>query len=105
MIRRPPRSTRTATLFPYTTRFRSAGTADPVGGRIIRKPGSRDPQGVFVDLATNLVDNVVPPPRPVDRDLALRKAQDILLANGVTAAADMGTTIEDRKSTRLNSSH
>src|SRR3546814_3856702 len=25
MIRRPPRSTRTATLFPYTTLFRSAG--------------------------------------------------------------------------------
>src|SRR3546814_19770431 len=24
MIRRPPRSTRTSTLFPYTTRFRSA---------------------------------------------------------------------------------
>ncbi|OGS51427.1 MAG: metal-dependent hydrolase [Erythrobacter sp. RIFCSPHIGHO2_12_FULL_63_10] len=73
----------------------TAATADPVGGRIIRKPGSRDPEGVFVDLATSLVDSVVPPPRPVDRDLALRKAQDILLANGVTAAADMGTTIED----------
>src|SRR3546814_11617172 len=28
MIRRPPRSTRTDTLFPYTTLFRSA--ADPV---------------------------------------------------------------------------
>src|SRR3546814_18126607 len=27
MIRRPPRSTRTDTLFPYTTRFRSAGAA------------------------------------------------------------------------------
>src|SRR3546814_20252030 len=26
MIRRPPRSTRTATLFPYTTLFRSLGT-------------------------------------------------------------------------------
>src|SRR3546814_10934731 len=25
MIRRPPRATRTATLFPYTTLFRSAG--------------------------------------------------------------------------------
>src|SRR3546814_15499358 len=25
MIRRPPRSTRTDTLFPYTTRFRAAG--------------------------------------------------------------------------------
>src|SRR3546814_9324916 len=29
MIRRPPRSTRTDTLFPYTTRFRSAADPDP----------------------------------------------------------------------------
>src|SRR3546814_4698640 len=29
MIRRPPRSTRTDTLFPYTTLFRSTLTADP----------------------------------------------------------------------------
>src|SRR3546814_11235787 len=28
MIRRPPRSTRTDTLFPYTTLFRSAGQGD-----------------------------------------------------------------------------
>src|SRR3546814_16383494 len=28
MIRRPPRSTRTDTLFPYTTLFRSAARAD-----------------------------------------------------------------------------
>src|SRR3546814_1293335 len=45
MIRRPPRSTRTDTLFPYTTLFRSAGTAhlgsagnrrdeDPEGGAL-----------------------------------------------------------------------
>src|SRR3546814_11149403 len=27
MLRRPPRSTRTVTLFPYTTLFRSTGTA------------------------------------------------------------------------------
>src|SRR3546814_12759069 len=31
MIRRPPRSTRTDTLFPYTTRFRSE-LADEAGG-------------------------------------------------------------------------
>src|SRR3546814_15241912 len=31
MIRRPPRSTRTDTLFPYTTLFRS--TTDPVARR------------------------------------------------------------------------
>src|SRR3546814_8726055 len=29
MIRRPPRSTRTDTLFPYTTLFRSAAAAGP----------------------------------------------------------------------------
>src|SRR3546814_4528521 len=29
MIRRPPRSTRTDTLFPYPTLFRSAGSRDP----------------------------------------------------------------------------
>src|SRR3546814_2243827 len=29
MIRRPPRSTRTDTLFPYTTRFRSGTSAAP----------------------------------------------------------------------------
>src|SRR3546814_5652852 len=37
MIRRPPRSTRTATLFPYTTLFRSSPTpvgAHPVGDRM-----------------------------------------------------------------------
>src|SRR3546814_10037689 len=29
MIRRPPRSTRTDTLFPYTTLFRSGSCSDP----------------------------------------------------------------------------
>src|SRR3546814_18018195 len=32
MIRRPPRSTRTDTLFPYTTLFRSAGQEDGIAG-------------------------------------------------------------------------
>src|SRR3546814_20057028 len=40
MIRRPPRSTRTDTLFPYTTLFRSldrrAGGAEPGNGDIGR---------------------------------------------------------------------
>src|SRR3546814_10933137 len=35
-IRRPPRSTRTDTLFPYTTLFRSAGVAQAgVDGRVV----------------------------------------------------------------------
>src|SRR3546814_3562614 len=47
MIRRPPRSTRTATLFPYTTLFRSTGSSG-VGVGVL-KPlltvGSFDPIG------------------------------------------------------------
>src|SRR3546814_15394628 len=35
MIRRPPRSTRTDTLFPYTTLFRSIGEADIRSGRAL----------------------------------------------------------------------
>src|SRR3546814_3599952 len=36
MIRRPPRSTRTDTLFPYTTLFRSVGWA---GGPLVGREG------------------------------------------------------------------
>src|SRR3546814_5359200 len=40
MIRRPPRSTRTDTLFPYTTLFRSHDRADAQGrGGLERGPG------------------------------------------------------------------
>src|SRR3546814_19670662 len=74
----------------------SANTADPAGGRSIRKPGSRDPEGVFVDAATGPIDAVVPEPRPADRALALRKAPDILLAHTLPAPADMGTQVENR---------
>ncbi|MCX9147738.1 amidohydrolase [Erythrobacter sp. WG] len=72
----------------------TAKTADPAGGRIIRDARG-NPEGVFVDRAKDLVDKVVPPPRPQDRDLALAKAQDVLLAKGVTAVADMGTSLRD----------
>ena len=72
-----------------------ASSQDPAGGRIIREEGTGKPSGVFVDAAETLVSKVVPLPRPADRDLALRKAQEVLFANGITAAADMGTSIED----------
>src|SRR3546814_17576802 len=45
MIRRPPRSTRTDTLFPYTTRFRSDRAArlrQPPGQRRTGLPGTDD---------------------------------------------------------------
>src|SRR3546814_1583850 len=46
MIRRPPRSTRTDTLFPYTTRFRSRelrGAQSPPRPRQRRAARARDP--------------------------------------------------------------
>ena len=72
----------------------TAKTPDSAGGKIIRD-ASGAPSGVFVDKAVQLVGKVVPPPRPQDRDLAFSKAQDVLLAKGVTAVADMGTTATD----------
>ncbi len=73
----------------------TATTRDPAGGKIERVSPGGKPAGVLVDTAMDLIDAKVPPPRPEDRDLALAKAQDILLSRGVTAIADMGTSIED----------
>jgi len=78
----------------------TAATRDPAGGRIERATPGGKPLGVLVDRATGLIDRAVPPPRPEDRDLALAEAQRILLARGVTAVADMGTSIEDWQSYR-----
>src|SRR3546814_10378881 len=36
MVRRPPRSTRTDTRFPYTTLFRSGGTPPALRDRVLR---------------------------------------------------------------------
>jgi len=71
------------------------GVADPSGGRVERVGKSMIPSGVFVDAAMALVEKAVPDPRPVDRDNALVEAQNILHRGGITAAADMGTSIED----------
>lgn len=70
-------------------------TRDPAGGRIERLAGSRAPAGVLVDNAMPLVANAVPPPLPEDREQALFAAQNLLFARGITAAADMGTSVED----------
>ena len=73
----------------------TAATADPKGGEILRAAGSKAPAGVFVDGAMALIETKVPKPRPEDRDTAFGEAQLALLAEGVTAIADMGTSIED----------
>src|SRR3546814_8435882 len=81
MIRRPPRSTRTDTLFPYTTLFRSAHprARDP-GARTGRRPmiyklwywPSVQGRGEFIRLAMEAGDIA-------DRDCARDRGEDALL--------------------------
>src|SRR3546814_17471305 len=75
MIRRPPRSTRTDTLFPYTTLFRSVGGEIGVGQAAQRVAGFRPGD-----------DEAAAFPRPVDDpDVFVGAAalqQHVLVARG-----------------------
>ena len=76
----------------------SAASKSPPGGRIELAGGK--PSGIFVDAAADLVGKFVPAPKPLERDVALGEAQKKLNALGITAIADMGTSIEDWQSYR-----
>src|SRR3546814_11427311 len=60
MIRRPPRSTRTDTLFPYTTLFRSA-----IWASMVDAPGSQS--GVCPMIKSIPLNKLVQSPRNVRR--------------------------------------
>jgi len=62
-------------------------TEAPAGGRI--------ENGLFVDAAMSLVESKIPEPTPAELDAALAKAQALMLANGLVAAADMGTAPDE----------
>src|SRR3546814_11912401 len=97
MIRRPPSSTRTDTLFPYTTRFRSQS---------ISAPGSLKAFGEAHRLYGALPwrDVVQPAIDVCRRGWIVRPHVEEFWSMG----PDLGHaahTERDRKSTRLNSSH
>ena len=73
----------------------TASTKAPSGGRIERLADGKTPSGIFVDAAESLMNAAIPAPRPNERDLAFAEAQKVLHRYGITAIADMGTTIED----------
>src|SRR3546814_13433673 len=81
MIRRPPRSTRTDTLFPYTTLFRSHGASSPDAAEWLKTGG-------FYQLIH-----------------AVAALTIMSFARGPAVLLLVGGAILDRKSTRLNSSH
>ena len=72
----------------------TAASKDPAGGKLERNADG-SPQGVLVDTAMELVNARLPAPRAEDRDVAFATAQQILFKRGVTAVADMGTSIDD----------
>src|SRR3546814_18614952 len=100
MIRRPPRSTLTYTLFPYTTRFRSL-----VQGRVIF---CRNKGGTGFDLHSlsqaSLVTRVVS-----NEPVHAVRAESVCCPAMMRAHARLKDcilkTFSDRKSTRLKSSH
>src|SRR3546814_12476973 len=69
MIRRPPRSTRTDTLFPYTTLFRSPG---PMAlGPVL-------PREIAAAVTIEELDDAMPPPEhvPADRLPAPQRSEE-----------------------------
>ncbi|MBX9884900.1 MAG: amidohydrolase family protein [Novosphingobium sp.] len=72
----------------------TAASQPPAGGEIIRLPDG-SPAGVLVDNAADLVAAHVPPPTPRDYDAAFALAQREFYRRGLTAVADMGSTMED----------
>ncbi len=71
----------------------TAKTVSPPGGRIEKVGGQ--PSGVFVDAAMALIQKAIPQPLAKDRNAAFLKAQNELLSHGITATADMGTTLDE----------
>src|SRR3546814_13507900 len=99
MIRQPPRSTRTDTLFPYTTLFRSG-----IGGKTMI-PSEFDMSGrvVFITGAGRGIGKGI---ARVLAEMGADVAINALTPKYVESlAAEIAATTGDRKSTRLNSSH
>src|SRR3546814_18722086 len=107
-MRRPPRSTRTATLFPYTTRFRSYVAEWLSYGWLTRRfpvGASEEEYELSVDALTVLrfVTGLLKP-----RTTATESRLSVVIHQLSRLAEETNTNPQsrlDRKSTRLNSSH
>src|SRR3546814_7389921 len=124
MIRRPPRSTRTGTLVPYTTLFLSDGLNDaPVLAGADVSLAVAD-GAALAQRAADLVPTHPSRMRIPDANVPARRTRKIIRHNLAWALRDnvlalplaparlvpprlaaVGAAASDRKSTRLNSSH
>src|SRR3546814_11863737 len=97
MIRGPPRATRTDTLFPYTTLFRS--------GIIDRFEAGQQLMELRADIDTELDRQPGDPPGDEIARCALPLPDAVEFQLGDDLAGKQPVHHQDRKSTRLNSSH
>src|SRR3546814_4781283 len=109
MIRRPPRSTRTDTLLPYTTLFRSDVDRPvlPQLHRLRQAIGGKAARTIFADVLL-VRRREQPRPRPgreVETEPRGTRLDRIAVGDLVAAdEIDVAIDRQDRKSTRLNSS-
>src|SRR3546814_5351142 len=121
MIRRPPRSTRTDTLFPYTTLFRSRaggieqaiGAVADVGNQVAgvvaedieafvgRGAGALGRGGAVGRIVRGVLGQRV----DIGRTVAAAAVQRGQVETGARRRVDAQLVAQERKSTRLNSSH
>src|SRR3546814_12322661 len=117
MIRRPPRSTRTDTLFPYTTIFRSTVLAcERFAREIGGKKSTSKPEAAPVEGVAPPTPASTPEPStdsepdatslaPTTDEIRDDEAERALDETPVPVLSAPSQTPPDRKSTRLNSSH
>src|SRR3546814_19176423 len=100
MIRRPPKSKRTDTLFPNTKLFRSKAAGQVRPSQVRSVDQAVDPGLVLDDRLLRRADAEGFHQHAADRKDAV--GSELLVGLGRDELAFRG---EDRKSTRLNSSH
>src|SRR3546814_2718299 len=111
MIRRPPRSTRTDTLFPYTTLFRSLANnktdfrVDIIPDRLHHKEATIASLANLLSLDPDEVDRVKADLEKAAGFQPVQVADKLDYAQYAAVSVRLPELPGDRKSTRLNSSH
>src|SRR3546814_15253205 len=103
MIRRPPRSTRTDTLFPYTTLFRSHARGVPELRSEREQDRERPRHDAAHDRSSARLIRVLPLPAEASNKEGIIM-MEISAIQAARAERAYGAAA-DRTSTRLNSSH